>query len=267
MSHPSDRDVRTIVRGVVGTAKEREITFLAAGFAYYAFVSLFPMIVLALVVGTLVGGQQVAEDLIVLAGDFLPDAGEDLVLEALTAESGRTEATVVALAVSTWGALKVFRGLSLAFDRVYDTVAEDSLLEQIRDGITVILTIVLALLLMILIGAVIGLLAGRVPYVGVLSWLGLLLGLVLVFLPLYYVLPPIPVDIREVIPGAFFAAIGWVLLQAGFQLYAANAGQYEAYGAIGAILLFVTWLYFAGILILLGAVINVVMSRPRLVPT
>jgi len=46
-----------------------------------------------------------------------------------------------------------------------------------------------------------------------------------------------------------FAAVGWTVLQIGFQLYASNAGQYEAYGAVGAVLLFVTWLYFAGIII------------------
>ena len=265
MSEASELDVRWFATAVARTAKEREITFLAAGFAYYAFVSLFPMVLLALVVGSFIGGEQVAEELILLAGDFLPDAGDDLLVEALTTEAGRAEATVVALAISTWGALKVFRGLSLAFDRVYDTVAEDSILVQVRDGITVILSGVLALLLMILLGAVIGVAAAQVPFGGVLSWLGLLLGLVFVFVPIYYVLPPIDVGLTEILPGTIFAAIGWVLLQWGFQLYVANAGQYEAYGAIGAILLFVTWLYFAGILILLGAVVNVVLGREELI--
>jgi len=35
------------------TASDRDLTFLAAGFAYYAFVSLIPLILLALVVGSL----------------------------------------------------------------------------------------------------------------------------------------------------------------------------------------------------------------------
>ena len=260
-------DTRETVTAVAKTAKEREITFLAAGFAYYAFVSLIPMVLLALVVGSFLGGERVAERLILFAGDFMPDAGEEILTDALTTEAGRAEATVVALAIATWGALKVFRGLSLAFDRVYNTVAEDSLPEQIRDGLIVILTGAGALLLMIVIGAMIRLATNTVPFAGVLSWIALLAGLVVVFLPIYYVLPPITVDIREILPGAVFAAVGWTILQIGFQLYAGNAGQYEAYGAIGAVLLFVTWLYFAGILILLGAVINVVVSRPTLAAT
>ena len=257
-------DATETVTSVARTAKDRNISFLAAGFAYYAFVSIIPLVLLALVVGSILGGEQTAERLVLFAGDFLPEAGEELVTAALLTESGRTEATVVALVVSTWGALKVFRGLSLAFDTVYDTAAEDSFGEQIRDGITVILAAVSALSLMIVIGALLGFVADAVPFGGLLGWLVLLLGLFLVFLPIYYVLPPVSVTLSEILPGAAFAAVGWTALQAGFQLYAANAGQYEAYGAVGAVILFVTWLYFAGILILLGAVINVALARPRL---
>ncbi|AEH35715.1 YihY/virulence factor BrkB family protein [Halopiger xanaduensis] len=257
-------DARETLTAIYRTASDRDITFLAAGFAYYAFVSLIPMVLLALVVGSLVGGENAAERLILVAGDFLPEAGETLVVDALSAESGRAEATVVALVVATWGALKVFRGLSLAFDMVYDEVADDSLLDQIRDGLTVILAGTGALALMVAIGAVLSVAADAVPFAGTLSWVTLLLGLVLVFLPIYYVLPPVPVAVGEVWPGAVFAAVGWTILQIGFQIYAANAGQYQAYGAVGAVLLFVTWLYFAGIILLVGAVLNVVRARPSL---
>ena len=257
-------DGRAFLESVYRTATDREITFLAAGFAYYAFVSLIPMVLLALVVGSLLGGEELAERLVLVAGDLLPEAGEDLLVTALTTEAGRAEATVVALLVATWGALKVFRGLSLAFDRVYDEVATDSLVDQIRDGIAVIVAIAAGLTLMIVVGAVLGLVADEVPFAGLLSWIVLFVGLVLVFLPIYYVLPPIPVTVAEIVPGTVVAAVGWLLLQAGFQLYAANAGRYQAYGAVGAVLLFVTWLYFAGILVLIGAVVNVVLTRPAL---
>ncbi|MFA9504203.1 YihY/virulence factor BrkB family protein [Natrinema sp. H-ect1] len=252
--------VTTIYR----TASDRDLTFLAAGFAYYAFVSLIPLVLLALVVGSLLGGEAAAERLITVAGDFLPASGEDLVTEALTTESGRAEATVVALVVAAWGALKVFRGLSLAFDKVYDEVTEESLVGQLVDGLTVLVAGAGAIALMIGIGAALRLVADTVPLADFLGWLILLAGLILVFLPIYYVLPPIPVDVAEILPGVVFAAVGWTILQFGFQLYAANAAQYEAYGALGAVLLFVTWLYFAGIIILVGAVLNVVRANPAL---
>ncbi|APX96256.1 YihY/virulence factor BrkB family protein [Natronorubrum daqingense] len=249
---------------VYETASDRDLSFLAAGFAYYAFVSVIPLVLLALVVGSLLGGEATAERLILVAGDFLPEAGEALVVEALTTESGRSQATAVALVVSTWGALKVFRGLSLAFERIYDEAVEVTVVDQIKDGLVVIFAGAGALALMILIGTVLGLAADALPFGGWLSWLSLLIGLILVFLPMYYVLPPVSVDVTEILPGAVVAAVGWTILQGGFQLYAANAGQYEAYGAVGVVLLFVTWLYFAGILILLGAVVNVVLANPSL---
>ncbi|MFA9416557.1 YihY/virulence factor BrkB family protein [Natrinema sp. HArc-T2] len=257
-------EVPETLTAIYRTASDRDLTFLAAGFAYYAFVSLIPLVLLALVAGSIVGGEQTAEQLITAAGDFLPAAGEELVTDALTTESGRAEATIVALVVAAWGALKVFRGLSLAFDKVYDEVAEDSMVDQIKDGLTVIVAGAGALVLMIGIGTLLAIVADTIPFVGALGWLSLLIGLIFVFLPIYYVLPPIPVDLREVLPGAVFAAVGWTLLQAGFQLYAANAAQYEAYGAVGVVLLFVTWLYFAGIIILVGAVLNVVRAHPPL---
>ncbi|WP_306058631.1 YihY/virulence factor BrkB family protein [Natronococcus wangiae] len=252
------------IASIYRTASDRHISFLAAGFAYYAFVSLIPLVLLALVVGSLFNGEDAAERLILVAGDLLPPAGEELVVEALTTEAGRAQATAVALVVASWGALKVFRGLSLAFDVVYDEVAEETLLDEIRNGFTVILAGAGAIVLMIVVGTMLGIAAAAIPLAGLVSWVTLLIGLVLVFLPIYYVLPPVPVAVREILPGAIFAAVGWTILQVGFQIYAANAGRYAAYGAVGAVILFVTWLYFAGILILVGAVINVVLSHPTL---
>ncbi|MFC4988332.1 YihY/virulence factor BrkB family protein [Saliphagus infecundisoli] len=250
--------MRETLTSIYATAQDRDITFLAAGFAYYAFVSLIPLVILAIVAGSIVGGEDLAERLVTSAGDLMPAAGDELLTDVLTTESGRAEATVVALAVAAWGAIKVFRGLSTAFDTVYASAADDSIVEQVVDGLIAVLAVAAALALMIALGVAIGFV--RIPFAGLLSWAVLLVGLFFAFLPIYYRLPPVPVTVREALPGAALAAVGWVVLQVGFQIYAANAGQYEAYGAVGAVLVLVTWLYFAGILITLGAVVNVVLS-------
>jgi membrane protein len=105
-----------------------------------------------------------------------------------------------------------------------------------------------------------------IPLVNVFGTLIPVAVLALALLPIYYVLPPVEVSVAEVVPGAVVAAVGWVLLQVGFRPYASNAGRYAAYGAIGAVLVFVTWLYFASIVILLGAAVNAV-RRGRPVET
>jgi hypothetical protein len=52
-------------------------------------------------------------------------------------------------------------------------------------------------------------------------------------------------------------------MQAGFQLYASVAST-SAYGIVGGVILLVTWLYLAGAVMILGAVINVVLAEDRL---
>ena len=84
----------------------------------------------------------------------------------------------------------------------------------------------------------------------------LLLALTGALLPIYYFLPNEEMSVREVLPGAAFAALGWILLQIAFRYYVMMAGAYAAYGVIGGVLLLVTFLYFASLVLLCGAVLN-----------
>ena len=54
--------------------------------------------------------------------------------------------------------------------------------------------------------------------------------------------------------------MGWTALATGFSLYAAVAGGFQLYGVIGGVLLLVTWFYFAGNVLLVGAVLNAVLA-------
>ena len=252
------------LRSVYDVASDRHITLLAASFAYYAFVSVIPLLTLALVVGTLLGGEAFADRLLSVISDHLSGNGEDIVREALQNEQGRAGAGLVSGLFLLWSALKVFRGMSVAFDVIYGEFGEGELLEQVRDGLLVIGAVVIAVGLMVGVGALLRNPAFvAIPYPGVVGSIVLIAGLVLAFLPLYYVLPPTSMTIPEALPGTILAAVGWLLLQAGFQIYASSASRYAAYGVLGAILLFVTWLYFAGILLLLGAVVNFVLAGRR----
>lgn len=249
-------------RSVVGRVQEENVTFIAASIAYYAFFSIIPLLLLALAIGSLVGGQGFADRIVALVGEHLSSQGETVVGEALANPSGRAGASVASIAALTWSALKVFRSIDLAFDQVYQTDAETSLVGQVVDGLTVLVMVGLAVVVMVGVGTFIS----RpeivsIPYVNLVGWLVLVVGLVIVFLPLYYVMPPVSMTVSEALPGAIVVAVGWLVLQGGFQLYAANAGDYEAYGLLGAVLLFLTWLYFASVLVLLGAAVNAVLGN------
>jgi membrane protein len=262
---PLMRAVSTL-RDVLALASDRNLTYLAAGIAFYMFVSIIPLILLAVSTASFVGGEALASSVTSILSQQLSSAGQDSVTQSLTETSGRGAASVVGFLGLAWSALKLFRGLDQAFDELYLDGVETSLLGQVRNGLVVIIGIALAISLVIAVGIALTFLPLGLPFVNVLGSVLLIGLLVIAFLPIYYVLPPVDLTIRDVLPGAFIAAGGWVLLQIGFRSYATNAFTYGAYGMIGAILLFVTWLYFASIVVLLGGAVNAVLSESRLDP-
>ncbi|ESP88637.1 YihY/virulence factor BrkB family protein [Candidatus Halobonum tyrrellensis] len=255
-----------LVRRVVSETSDQDVTFLAAAVAYYAFVSLFPAAVLALVVATAVGGEQLATVVLAASDDVLTETGQALLINTL--QSGGWEgATVISLLLTLWGTLKVFRGIDTAFVKIYGAVESASIVDQIKDSLVVAVSIGASFLAMVVMGSVLAALNLDV----VLELLGVLVlpaVLSAAFLPMYYFFPEPRVSVREVLPGAMFAGVGWTLLQAGFQAYvnyqsASGGGQVELYGVVGAVLLLVTWLYFGAIVVLVGVVVNVTLADDK----
>jgi YihY family inner membrane protein len=259
-----DRTV-TVVRGVAGRVRSDRITFIAAGLAYYALISLVPLLLLALVVTSLVGEGALVESVVAEASRTLGEGIGDVLSAALTGASGRGGATVFGLAVLLWSGLKLFRGLGIAFSDVYGEPGPDSTVGQLGNAAVTLGAVGLGVALTVVVGTAIaglGIAATVAGYdsIGLIGSAVLVVTLTVVFLPLYYVLPGTDVPVREAIPGAFFAAVGWTALQTGFRLYASIAGSYAAYGLLGGVLLLVTFLYFGGLVLLVGAVLNAVLA-------
>ncbi|WP_071391202.1 YihY/virulence factor BrkB family protein [Haloprofundus marisrubri] len=249
------------VKATVQKVRDENLTFLAGSLAYNAFVSLIPLLLLLLLAAGTIGDEALTRRITVLTNEYLTPNAQELVTEAVTNTSGQTGLSVLGVLVLLWGALKLFRGLDVAFAEVYNTTDELSFLGQLRHGFVAFVTVAVSLFAVGLAGGVFAYL--QLPFLHVLNPLLLLCGLSLAFLPMYYVFPSVDVRLAEALPGAVVAAGGWALLEIGFQLYAANAGQYEAYGVIGGVLLLVTWLYFSGLVLLVGAAVNAVIWEQR----
>jgi len=100
-------------------------------------------------------------------------------------------------------------------------------------------------------------------------WLiGLLLPLLLstlMFAQLYYFLPIPRPAVTGVTVGALIAGILWEIAKAGFTVYASYVGQFDRYTeggglgslgeAFGLILFFVFWVYYSGVVFIIGALI------------
>jgi len=70
---------------------------------------------------------------------------------------------------------------------------------------------------------------------------------------------------QPIMPGAIVAAMLWALLSNIFRLYVANFANYDrAYGAIGAVIVLLLWLYLSSLALLLGDQLNVVVGESML---
>ena len=60
-----------------------------------------------------------------------------------------------------------------------------------------------------------------------------------------------------IMPGAVIAAVSWAILSALFKLYVSNFGNYnKAYGAVGAVIVLMLWLYMSCLVLLIGDQLN-----------
>ncbi|MFD1513232.1 YihY/virulence factor BrkB family protein [Halomarina rubra] len=254
-----------ILRGVIRGVQSDRITFIAASLSYYAFISLIPLLLLALVVANVAGGEAFEQAVIDLAEANLGGDTGKTVTDAVTGEEGQAGASAVALVTLTWSSLKLFRGMDVGFSIAYRSPLPEGIVGQVKRGFITLLAVGGGIVFTVAVGTVIALarfdiVVGSVSVIGLLGTLALLLGLTVTFLPLYYFLPNADITVREALPGAAFAAVGWTALQTGFRLYTELSTGYEAYGVLAGALLLLTFLYFGGLIVLTGVVLNAVLA-------
>lgn len=244
---------------VVEIARDEQLTFLAAAIAYYAFVSLFPLALLAVAVATAVGGEALANDVVAVAGETLTPASQEVLRTALVEREGRGGATIVGLVVLVWSALKVFRAIDRSFSAVYGRGLEEPLGEQLVEAAVGLAAVALAGAVAVAVTVAVSLL--DLPYGSLVGAAVTVVALGLVFFPLYYLFPHADVTVSEALPGSVFAAVSWAVLSLAFTLYTTEyATAYAVYGVVGGVLLLVTWLYLGALVLLVGASLNAVLA-------
>ncbi|MGM0389261.1 YhjD/YihY/BrkB family envelope integrity protein [Natrinema limicola] len=253
-----DRNAREVVpfaKSVVTGIQEKNVTFMAASIAYQAFVSLIPLLVLLFFLVSFVGNEGLATQVSSMTEGVLPESGQVILEQGIEGSTGSVGTSIIGLIALVWGSLKIFRGLDTAFSEIYTSTAENSLIDQVRDGAVVFGAIIVALIAAAATTVVFAFFPDSL-FIGLLNPLLLVIGLMIAFLPMFYFFPDIDLSIREVLPGVIVAAVGWAALQSLFQVYVAMSSSSDSAGPIGAILLLLTWLYFGGLILLVGAVVN-----------
>jgi len=109
----------------VRLARDEQLTLLAAGVAFYGFISLVPLMLLALGIAASIGGEALAARLTAAASDVLTADAQELLAETLVDDTGRQGATIVGILGLLWGSSRVLRGLDRAFSQVYGTAGRN----------------------------------------------------------------------------------------------------------------------------------------------
>ena len=252
---PAVRNAVPFVKDVVAGIQDKNVPFMAASIAYQAFISLIPLLVLVFFAVSVIGDEQFAAEVGAATEGFLPESGQLLLEEAIAESPATAGSTIIGLVIVLWGSLKIFRGLDTAFSEIYGSTAATSVVEQLQDALVAFGAIGVAVLAAGAASIVFAFFPDNL-FLGVVNPLLLIGGLTLAFLPMYYRFPDVELAVRDVLPGVLVAAVGWAALQSLFQIYVSVASGSESAGPVGAILLVLTWLYFGGLVLLGGAVVN-----------
>ncbi len=247
------------VRRVASVARSHQLPLLSAAVAFYAFLSLVPLALLSLGVLATIGGESLVAQVVELTDGVLTPAAQEVLAETLVDDAGSQSATVIGALGLLWASSRVLRGLDQMFAAVYGTIASKSVLDTLWDSMIVLLAVLIG------VGSVAGLelVAEQVVGVGLgpIGPVASLIGLFVAFTPIYVVFPEHRVSPRDALPGIAFATVGWFLLSYVFAVYSAIAGEYAAYGAVGAVLLVLIWLYAGAGILVTGAIINAVLAN------
>lgn len=85
------------------------------------------------------------------------------------------------------------------------------------------------------------------------------------FLLLMYLAPNVKIKLKEIIPGALVATIGWSLISWVFAFYVNTIANYNRfYGSLSAIIILLMWLYILGFMITIGLQVNYILKRDYL---
>lgn len=259
--------VRSLAAEVAAVARERQISVTSAGLAYHSFNTLVPLVILLLVAVTVVDSLEVVLDALETATGLGETIDREQLEAAIGGGANRTRAALLALGIFLWSATRLFRAVNSAFTSVYGSRRSQSSLEAVLSTslVTVLYTVLLTATVAVGV-ALVGFLGISVSLflTGPLA-LGassvVLTGLLFVlFVPMYYVFPQPDVSVREILPGTAFTAVTWSILAVGFRLYVSTAESVALFDVAGAILLTLTWVYFGGLCLLLGAVVNAVLA-------
>jgi membrane protein len=257
-------------------AGKDNITLVAAGVAFYAFSALVPMLTAFVLTYGLVAEPSSVVSHTQMLTNAMPRESASIIGEQLksmseTAGTKTGFALLIALLIALYGASKGAGSLMTGLNIAWGTKESRGFVKRTLIAIAMIAGAVVVMLLVILAMSAIHLVESLLPSFGgamhfIIQALGFILAALAVMgllATIYRYGPDRPnAKWRWITPGSIVATLVWLLATIGFGFYVANFGSYNAtYGSLGAVIVFLTWLYLSAYIVLLGAEMNAVLEQ------
>jgi membrane protein len=251
-----------------------------AALAFYTLFSLAPLLLIAVAVASSLFGEASAREEIVrqiqrfLGPESARLAGEVMVQAAST--RGRTSAGVVGAVALFVGATTVFNQLQEALNEIWGVRPKHgrwlrNFLRKRALSFGLVLAVGFLLIVSLVLSAIVAAfgdllsrwLAFDEMVLSVLNFalfFGVATGL---FASIYRILPDARIAWRDVWVGAFVTALAIAGGKLGIERYLGESGVAPLFGVAGSLVVLLLWVYYASMIVLLGAAFTRVWSSPR----
>lgn len=260
-------------RGLVSIYNSDDLTH-AASIAYYSLLSFFPFLLLLIsVLGMVTSRADVRAATLSFVLRYFP-AKLDFVASQLQAlQRTRITLGVFGVVALTWASLGFFSAISTAVNHAWKVERQRSYLKHKFVAFLMMATACVMLILTVsvfsmsqVVGAAwFGGVADRFPRLMSLrggsvngaATTSLILGVGLIF----YFVPNAKVRFRDVWVGAVLTGLLWRVAFAGFSWYVRDMSRYSIHGSIGAVVVFLVWIYISAVILLYGVEFTAAYSR------
>jgi len=260
---------RDILFRVKDEVQADHVVVVSAGVAFFSLLAVFPAIGALMSIAGLVLDPATIEAQLQSVASALPEDAASIVVDqakkVAASDNGAGLTAVFGILLSLYSSAKGMKTLMEGMNIAYD--------EEEERGFIVLNLVALALTLLLVVGVVIAL-GSTVVMTAVIESLGLpdivatlvsfgrwpilallaMLGLAVIY---RYGTSREEPEWKWVSVGAVVATVIWVIGTIGFSIYVGNFGSYnETYGALGGVIILLTWLWLSAFIVLLGAELN-----------
>lgn len=282
---PSDIPAEGWRQVLVRTYKESgrdNVSIISAGVAFYAFLAFVPLLAsLVLVYGLVAEPSSVVQHVQSLTTMMPQDAaqmiGEQLMSVSQSASTKKGFGLLIALLLSIYGAMRGATSIITAMNIVYNVEDDRGFVKGTLIAAALTIGAIFALLLAILGISLLGYIEELLPFssptihliLKIVFWIvaGAAISFIIALVYRYAPNHRSP-QWAWLTPGSIAATLIWLLATLGFGFYVANFGSYNAtYGSLGAVIVFLTWLYLTAYILLMGGELNAELEKQTSCPT